>query len=84
MTPTRRGKRVVTVYLSEPDFARLDAICKTRDQSKADFLRGALKVHPKIPVIHTPRPLVGVCLVNHQARLRREKRAARRAKKGRR
>ena len=79
----RPGKRVVTVYLSEQDFARLDSICKAREQSKADFLRGAMQVHRKIPVLNTPRPLVGACLDNHKARLRREKRAARKGKKGR-
>lgn len=69
----------VMVKLSREDFDKLTEICKERGQSRADFLRGAIEVHKKIPVIKT-RPLSGACLDRHLARVEREKREKRRKK----
>ena len=71
----RRSARAVLVYLSDEDADRLAAVCKERGQSRADFLRAAIRVADKVPADKTPR-LFGACLERHRARVRREKRRA--------
>lgn len=87
MKKAKEKKRPVTVFLNDEHFDRLTEICKSRRQSRADFLRGAIKVDKKVPVLRT-RPLAGACLERHLKRLQREKRErqkkAGRIKKGRR
>lgn len=75
--PPRR--RPVTVFLSTADFNELARVIEARGQSRADLLRDAIH-HADVLPIESKRRLSGACLVRQQARLRREKRAA---KKGR-
>ena len=77
-----KKKRPVTVFLSLEDYDKLAQVCTANGISRADFLRSALAVHPRIPMINT-RPLSGACLQRHKARLAREMRAARNRDKGR-
>jgi hypothetical protein len=79
MTKARNESRRkgVTVFLSMDDYDRLAAICKSRGQSRADFLRAAMQVADKVPSLKT-RPLVGACLEKHKTRLRRVQAAQRR------
>lgn len=72
----RNARFPVMVYLTREDFETLSAVCEERGQSRADFLRSALKVHERIPAEKT-RPLTGACLERHLARLEREKREKR-------
>lgn len=73
-------KLPVTVFLSREDYDRLAAICKERGQSRADYLRSAIKVPDAIPVLQT-RPLTGACLDKHLARVAREKRGRKSSKR---
>ncbi len=77
-----KNKRPVTVFLSLEDYDKLARVCADNGVSRADFLRSALAVHQRIPMINT-RPLSGACLQLHEARLAREMRAARKRDKGR-
>ena len=83
MIRKRDEKHWVTALLSQKDFDRLDAICQARGQSKADFLRGAMRVHRLVPNINT-RPnarnkrLRGAPMDRHLARVEQTKRQPRR------
>jgi hypothetical protein len=67
-------KRAVTVYLRVEEFEALAALCEARGQTRSDFLRAAIEVADRVPIINT-RPLSGACLELHKAKVRREKRA---------
>lgn len=71
------ARRTVTISLTISDHERLDALCKARAQSKADFLRGAMAVAERVPIIKT-KPLSGSALDRHKAKVARERREARR------
>ena len=75
-TPSHKDpdKKPVTVFLRTQEYEALAAICAERGQTRADFLRAAIQVADKVPIIHT-RPLSGACLELHKAKVRREKRA---------
>lgn len=76
----RREKRYpVMVFLSAKDFNLLAKVCRERGYSRADFLRNALKVWQKVPSVKT-RPLTGIALERHEARLKREQRERKRAR----
>ena len=78
MTTTKPEKKIFTsMLLTRVEHDRLNSICKDRSQSKVDFFRGAMQVPDLIPLVHTYK-LSGVCLERHLARLKREKREARR------
>ena len=77
---SKTQRKAVTVFLSLKDYDQLTAICKERGQSRADFLRAAMQVAEKVPNLNT-RPLAGICLEKHKARLRRERAAERRREK---
>ena len=67
-------KRPVSVFLRVEEFEALAALCEARGQTRADFLRAAIQVADRIPIIHT-RPLSGACLELHKAKVRRDQRA---------
>ena len=71
------ARRPVMVFLSQEDYDRLTKICESRQQSRADYLRAALTVPSAIPNFNS-RPLVGICLDRHRAKLKRERRKAKR------
>ncbi len=74
MSPApRRAKKGFCILLSWEDHARLDALCRARRQSKADFLRSAMTVAEAVPLLRT-KPLSGAALDRHLAKLRRERR----------
>lgn len=71
---------LLTVSLRQSERDRLTEICAERGQTKSDFVRAAIGVAASVPATKTPRPLVGACLENHRAKVRRDARRAR--KKG--
>ena len=73
------SRKPVLVMLDPEDYDRLAELCRKRGQNRADFLRAAIQVADKVPVINT-RPLSGACLERHKAKVRREKAAKRRGK----
>lgn len=71
---------LVTISLRQSERERLNAICAERGQGKSDFVRAAIGVAAKVPDTRTPRPLTGACLELHKAKVRRDRRRAK--KKG--
>ena len=70
----------ISMLLRREELDRLAELSKERGHSRTDYLRAALLVPEAVPVIKTA-PLRGACLDKHLARLEREKRERRRAKR---
>jgi len=69
---SRPNKRSITVFLDEEDYQVLSRKCQERKQSRADFLRSAVRNSDRVPFLNT-RPLTGACLARHLAHLKMER-----------
>jgi hypothetical protein len=79
--PKRPERALISISMLQSELERFDAICAERGQSRVDFIRSAIEGHKGLPIIHTKKPLSGASLTMHLIKLRREERAAARAKK---
>lgn len=78
--PTWQRKKSVTVFLDAEEFDLLARLCEERGQTRADFLRAAMHAADRIPATRTEWPLAGAVLEKHKAKVRRERRQAKKAK----